>query len=162
MGHAGGDGHPAGDLFFVVVGDGVALVHAAESLGGAGGVEHGGDQRSLAGVGVAGDYKIANVGAVVNLHGRAPSSVFYRGSLGLAEQEVAGPQTASMLVAISFTTSGAGDASRGMAFEPRRRRGTERKEHLLGEANAALEVGKARVGSHRVKERMYPKKLQNV
>src|SRR5207249_10312699 len=95
-----------------VVSDGVALVHAAESLGGAGGVEHGGNQRSFAGVGVAGDYKIANVGAVVNLHGRAPSSVFYRGSLGLAEQEVAGPQTASMLAAISFTTSGAGDASR--------------------------------------------------
>ena len=43
----------AGDLFFVVVGDGRPLVHASEAVDGACIEEQGGDELGLAGSGVA-------------------------------------------------------------------------------------------------------------
>ena len=66
-GNGGGDGHLAGDFFFVVVGDGGAVVHAAQLGRGAARVQHGGNQGGLARVRVPNHDEIADVLAFVNL-----------------------------------------------------------------------------------------------
>ncbi len=62
--------HGARDFFFVVVGDSGTFIHAAEPLGGAGGVQHGGYKRGFARMRVPNQGDIADVCAFVSLHVR--------------------------------------------------------------------------------------------
>ena len=68
VGKSGGNGHLAGDFFFVVIGDGGAVVHPAKPLGGSGGIKRGRDQRRLARMPVPDHRDIPYVGAFINLH----------------------------------------------------------------------------------------------
>ena len=64
--------HFAADFFFVVVGDGIAFIHAAEALRGARREKHGGNEGGFAGVGVADNCHISDVCAFVDLHEKTP------------------------------------------------------------------------------------------
>src|SRR5262245_43801997 len=65
-----------GDFLFVVVGDGVALVHLAEAVHHAGGEQERRDQLRLAAPSVADDGDVPDVGGLVNLHsGILPAGV---------------------------------------------------------------------------------------
>src|ERR1044071_1975956 len=65
-GNGGGDGHLAGNFFFVMVGNRGAVVHAAQFGRCAAGIKHGGNQGSLARVRIPDHDKIADVLAFVN------------------------------------------------------------------------------------------------
>ena len=68
VGEAGRQRVLPGDLFFVVVGDGVALVHLPEAVHHAGGKEQRRNQLSLAASSVSDDSDIPDVGGLVDLH----------------------------------------------------------------------------------------------
>ena len=74
VGQAAGERHLACDFLVVIVGSGGAIVHPAEPLGGAGGEQHGRDQRGLPGMSVPDHRDIPDIRALVNFHGFAPSS----------------------------------------------------------------------------------------
>ena len=81
VGHAGRDGHLAGDFFVVVVGRRGAVINAAEPLGRPRGIKHGRDQRGFARLAVPDQNHVTYVCAVVNFHGLTPSdSGFLEGS----------------------------------------------------------------------------------
>ncbi len=67
-GERGGDGHLAGDLFFVVIGDGGAVIDASQARRGACGVKQGRNKRGFARVRVAYDGHVADVVTFVGLH----------------------------------------------------------------------------------------------
>ncbi len=69
VGQAGANRHLARNFFFVVIGGGRAIVHAAQARGCARGKQHGRDQRGFAGVPVAHHGNVANVCAFINFHG---------------------------------------------------------------------------------------------
>ena len=71
---AGPNRHLAGDFFFVVIGGGGSVVDASEARRGAGGVEHGRHQGSLAGMPVSDEGKIAEISSFVHFHGLSPSA----------------------------------------------------------------------------------------
>ena len=71
-GQAGRDRHLAGNLFLVVIGSGSAVVHAPETLRGAGRLEHGGHQGGLPGMSMPDQGKVAEIGSFVNFHGLSP------------------------------------------------------------------------------------------
>src|SRR5579871_751787 len=66
--------HLAGDFFVVIVGDCGAVIHPAGPLRSAGCLQHGRNQRSLAGFAVSYYRDIPDVCAFVSLHGITPSS----------------------------------------------------------------------------------------
>ena len=72
VGEAGGEGVLAGDLFFVVVGDGGAFVDAAEAVDSAGIEQQRGEQLRLAGAAMADQRDISQALGVVDFHGRWP------------------------------------------------------------------------------------------
>ncbi len=73
--NGGGDGDLAGDLFRVVVADGVAVGDLAEAVDGAGHVQHALDQAGLAAVAVTEDGDVANV---FSFHVLLPLCQIYR------------------------------------------------------------------------------------
>ena len=72
VGEAGGQRVFAGDLFVVVVGDRVAVVHLAEPVHHPGGEEQSRDQLGLAASAVADHGHIPDAGGVVDLHSGIP------------------------------------------------------------------------------------------
>ena len=68
VGEAGGQRVLAGDLFFVEVGDGRAVVDLAEAVDHAGVEEYGGGELCLARSAVADECDVADAGRVVDLH----------------------------------------------------------------------------------------------
>ena len=64
--------HLAGDFFFVVIGGGAAVIHAAQALARARSVKHRRDQRRLAGVAVSDHRHIPHIRAFIDFHGLAP------------------------------------------------------------------------------------------
>ena len=69
-GQGPGDGHLTGDFFFVVVGDGGAVIYASQARSCAGCGQHGGDQRCFAGVAMTDHRYITDVCAFVGFHER--------------------------------------------------------------------------------------------
>ena len=67
-GYGVGHGCAAGDVFFVVGGDGGAILNAAESWSHFGGVEEGGDEGGFSAVGVADESYVANVSSQILVH----------------------------------------------------------------------------------------------
>ena len=68
VGEAAGEGVLAGDFFFVVVGHRRPVVHAAESVDGAGIEQQRGDELCLAGAAMTDEGDISDAGCVVDLH----------------------------------------------------------------------------------------------
>jgi hypothetical protein len=69
------NGHFPRDFFFVVIGSGRSIVHAAQALRGSGGIQGGGDQGSFACVPMSYNRNIPNVFSCIDLHG-----ISFRGS----------------------------------------------------------------------------------
>ena len=75
VGEAGGKGVLAGDFFFVEVGDGGAVVDAAETVHGAGGEQQRGEQLRLAGAAMTDQGDISQALSFIDLHGRWPPTL---------------------------------------------------------------------------------------
>ena len=76
VGEAAGEGVLAGDFFFVVIGDGRPVVHAAEAVDGAGVEEQRGNQLRLPGAAMTDQGDISDVGSIVDLHAGNPPEQF--------------------------------------------------------------------------------------
>ena len=72
VGEAAGEGVLAGDLFFVVVGDRRAVVHAPEAVDGAGVEEQRRNQLRLPGAGMTDQRDVSDAGGIVDLHRNSP------------------------------------------------------------------------------------------
>src|SRR6185295_4656851 len=68
VGHGSGDADLPLDLLFVEVGNGVPLGHPRQPAGGAGRVQQGGGERSLAGIAVAHHTDVPQILAFVGFH----------------------------------------------------------------------------------------------
>ena len=72
-GDGGRDRDFALDFLLVEIGDRIALIHAEQAVGGAGGEEQTGGERRLAGIAVAHHTDVPDVLAFVDFHGCTPS-----------------------------------------------------------------------------------------